>query len=326
MQGQDFTMHRLKSLKERNDNLNKHELELINQYTRRPFTEDEVYTFSVTLCDNEIDRDFERFSDNALEKLSSLFKGVTGITDHDPKAKNQTARIYDCITEKPQGQYTSDNKPYMRLKAFAYIPKAKCSDDIITQIESGIKKEVSVGCSVAKKTCSVCGSNIGLCSHSKGHYYDGRLCFAVLEEPTDAYDWSFVAVPAQKAAGVTKNYKTGVDNMDIEKRIFSGGEQTFTADEMMILAEKLRSLNERAADGDAYRTRLVTDINKMAAIAVPALKKDTLSFITSNMSAVQLEDLCHALTEKAAAVMPVKPQLSAVRNTVKANNNDYKNI
>lgn len=319
-------MHRLKSLKERNDKLDKQELELINRYTRRPFTEDEVYTFSVTLCDNEIDRDFERFSDEALEKLSKLFVGVTGITNHDPKAENQTARIYACNTEKPEGKYTSDKKPYMRLKAFAYIPKAKCTDDIITQIESGIKKEVSVGCSAAKKTCSVCGKNIGFCRHRKGNYYDGKLCFAVIDEPTDAYEWSFVAVPAQKAAGVTKNYKSGDDQLDIEKKLFEGGEQTFTADEMFILAEKFRNLSERAADGDAYRTRLVTDINKMVAIAVPGLKRDTLSFITSKMNAVQLEDLCQALTEKASAVMPVKPQLFTVKNTGRNNNNDYKNI
>lgn len=49
-----------------------HDLECINQYTRRPFTEQEVYTFSVVLCDNEIDRDFERFSVEALSYVKSI--------------------------------------------------------------------------------------------------------------------------------------------------------------------------------------------------------------------------------------------------------------
>ena len=62
-----------------------HDLECINQYTRRPFTEQEVYTFSVVLCDNEIDRDFERFSVEALHTLSQLFLGKTGIFDHNMK-------------------------------------------------------------------------------------------------------------------------------------------------------------------------------------------------------------------------------------------------
>ena len=44
----------------------------INRYTRREFKADEVYTFSVVLCDNEIDRDFERFTADALQKLALL--------------------------------------------------------------------------------------------------------------------------------------------------------------------------------------------------------------------------------------------------------------
>ena len=46
------------------------ELDLINQYTKRRFSADEVYTFSVVLCDNEIDRDFECFDSTSLEKLA----------------------------------------------------------------------------------------------------------------------------------------------------------------------------------------------------------------------------------------------------------------
>ena len=47
--------------------INQDELKLINNYTRSPFGEDDVYVFSVVLCDNEIDRDFERFSDDTLD-------------------------------------------------------------------------------------------------------------------------------------------------------------------------------------------------------------------------------------------------------------------
>ena len=38
------------------------ELALINKYTRRQLSKDEVYVFSVVLCDNDIDRDGERFT------------------------------------------------------------------------------------------------------------------------------------------------------------------------------------------------------------------------------------------------------------------------
>ena len=48
------------------------DLVLINRLARRELTADEVYTFAVRLCDNDIDRDFERFDEAALEALGEL--------------------------------------------------------------------------------------------------------------------------------------------------------------------------------------------------------------------------------------------------------------
>ena len=72
------------------------ELELINAYTRTPLNSEDVYTFTVTLCDNEIDRDFECFSTESLEKLKELFVGKTGISDHSMRSRDQAARIFHC--------------------------------------------------------------------------------------------------------------------------------------------------------------------------------------------------------------------------------------
>lgn len=302
------------------------ELELINSYTRRSLTEDEIYAFTVVLCDNEIDRDYERFSAESLKELEKLFVGVTGVMDHDPKSENQTARIFSCKAETVTGKMTSDGLPYTRLTARAYTPRTEKNKEFIAQLDSGIKKEVSVGCAIRKRICSICSGEQGSCGHVRGKIYDGQLCYAVLEEPTDAYEWSFVAVPAQKAAGVIKHYQKGDAKMDIEKRLFGGQEQSFTAEEINLLAEKFRRLGERAADGDAYRRRLESDINKVAAVALPELKRDTLNFITAKMSAVQLEDLCNALSKRAAQSVPVKPQLYPAAKNNKNNNIEFKNI
>jgi hypothetical protein len=53
---------------------NTEKLKLLNQFTRRELTEEEVYIFDVILCDNEIDRDFEKFSLSALKTLQELFR------------------------------------------------------------------------------------------------------------------------------------------------------------------------------------------------------------------------------------------------------------
>lgn len=182
------------------------ELAKINALTRRDFTEDEIYTFPVTLCHNDIDRDSERFSDEALNQMAKLFIGKTIITDHNPTATGQVARIYDTEVVKDAGQLTKDGRPLCYLKGFAYMVRTSENADFILEIDAGIKKEVSVSCSAEKRICSVCGAEAGQCDHVKGKLYDGAVCCHILDNVTDAYELSFVAVPAQQGAGVTKNY------------------------------------------------------------------------------------------------------------------------
>lgn len=181
------------------------QMEQINRFTRRELTKDEVYVFSLILCDNELDRDCECFPKASLEVLAGLFVGKTGVFDHSPKAKNQSARIFDAALEET-GELTSLGERYCRLRAWAYMLRTQRNAELIQEIDGGIKKEVSVGCAVERVICSVCGADqkTAPCSHQKGTAYDGKLCYHLLEQPADAYEWSFVAVPAQVNAGVTK--------------------------------------------------------------------------------------------------------------------------
>lgn len=183
-------------------------LDKINKFTRRKLSEDEVYVFSVILCDNEIDRDCERFSDNALEALREGFIGKTGIFDHNATSANQTARIFDTELITDDSRKTRYGMPYKYLKANAYMVRTDDNKNLIAEIDGGIKKEVSISCSAAKRICSVCGCNKSLsdCEHIKGKSYNGIICHTVLDDITDAYEWSFVAVPAQVNAGVTKRF------------------------------------------------------------------------------------------------------------------------
>lgn len=304
------------------------ELELINKHTRRNFSADEVYVFSVVLCDNEIDRDFERFSVDTLKELEKMFVGVTGVFDHNPESKNQTARVFSCQTENMKNRLTSDGVPYYRLCARAYIPRSENNKNFILELDSGIKKEVSVGCSVKKRICSICGENICSCGHIKGRYYDNKLCYATLLDAVDAYEWSFVAVPAQKNAGVIKTYKNGgLKNMiDIEKRLFSGDEQTFSADEIRELAKTFRTLTQKANDGEIYRRQLMQEVEKFMSIVLPEIKNETVEEMTKSMTVEQLKELSIAFEKKAAEVIPIKPQLFRTEEKKTNDNILYKNI
>lgn len=132
----------------------------INKYTRRELSAEEVYVFSVLLCDNEIDRDNERFSIGTLKKLAELFKGKTGIFDHSMEGKNQTARIFLAGVEQDANRRTLAGEPYTMLKAYAYMPRTQKNEDLIQEIDAGIKKEVSVGCAVERVICSVCAQDM----------------------------------------------------------------------------------------------------------------------------------------------------------------------
>lgn len=183
-------------------------LDKINKFTRREFAEEELYVFSVILCDNDIDRDCERFSESSLETLKELFIGKTGIFDHNASTANQNARIFDTEIVTDPSRMTKHGEPYRCLKGTAYMVRTEDNKNLIAEIEGGIKKEVSISCSAEKRVCSVCGcdkSKTG-CSHIKGKLYDGKPCHIVLDGITDAYEWSFVAVPAQVNAGVTKKF------------------------------------------------------------------------------------------------------------------------
>ena len=186
----------------------KGELEAIRAFAKAELAEEDVYTFAVLLCDNEVDRDFERFNEKTLEELRELFVGRTGISDHNWSSENQKARIYRTELVRDEARKNSLGMPYVYLKGYAYMLRTESNAELIAEIEGGIKKETSIGCAVARSVCSICGEDIGSpkCSHIRGRTYGGKLCYAELVGAVDAYEWSFVAVPAQRNAGVLKKY------------------------------------------------------------------------------------------------------------------------
>lgn len=179
----------------------------INTYARRDVHPEEIYTFTVILCGNDIDRDCEAFTKESLVKMANMFQGKTGILDHDASSKNQIARIYKTSVVKTDEKTLYGEDKYL-LKAWAYMVKSPNTNDLILKIDTGIVREVSVSCRIEKKVCSICGNQYnGSCNHILGTKYDDKFCYIKLENPTDAYEWSFVAVPAQTDAGVTKRVK-----------------------------------------------------------------------------------------------------------------------
>jgi hypothetical protein len=91
----------------------------------------------------------------------------------------------------------------------------------IDELDAGIKKEVSVSCSSKKATCSICGKDKRQCrcEHVSGKEYKGKTACTILSDISDAYEFSFVAVPAQRQAGVTKAFEFTKENNNMEEKI-----------------------------------------------------------------------------------------------------------
>ena len=285
---------------------NEAEIKEINKYTRRDFKADELYVFSVVLCDNEIDRDFERFTDSALEGLCKLFLGKTGIFDHSHKAGNQCARVFYTEVKAVEGEKNRLGEQYKQLFARAYMPKSAASDELILAIESGIKKEVSVGCSMKSSVCSVCGQPAGVCQHKKGKTYRKNgaktLCYFDLSDPADAYEWSFVAVPAQPAAGVVKAFDgKQIEFFNLQKSV-SDGEITVTVEEAECISKQFAELQSVALAAGEFLQRKKADIVKMFVTDASEKAADVFLKALSNLEPDELFKLYSEgknLTEKA---------------------------
>lgn len=297
------------------EGVSEEELKLINGYTRRKLSANEVYVFSVVLCDNDIDRDGERFTVESLFELEKLFVGKTGIFDHTPSAKNQTARIFSCSVEAVGGRKTELGDDYFRLKARAYLPKSQKNGDIILALDSGIIKEVSVGCAVEKVVCSVCGEEIGMCAHKKGEIYGSKICCGELTNPYDAYEWSFVAVPSQRAAGVTKSCCGKELTMEnILKSLELGKGFVLDDNECRKLADYIDNLKKSAKDGIIYRDNLTREMLRLAACVQPEISRETMESIAKNMTVSQLKEFKTAFEKQKNESIAPMIQLCSDKN------------
>ena len=267
------------------------QMEAINAQAKATLRAEDVYVFSVRLCDDQVDRDMERFDTAALPALAKMFVGKTGIVDHQWSSSNQVARIFQTQVVCEDG--------VSFIKAWAYIRRGGQAEEIIADIEAGIKKEVSVGCSMGRAVCSICGSEYGSCGHQKGEHYDGQLCCAILKEPMDAYEFSFVAVPAQSASGVVK--ALGCGNRSLKE----------LADEFGMQGE-YRAMHKLAQLGMQYEKQLRDQVIRLCLSLDLGASEPVLRSIMEKAGAEDLMQLKAALETKMAQLLPAQMQLPLV--------------
>ncbi len=303
------------------------DLAKIQQFSRRELLPEEIYVFNVDLCNNDVDRDYEKFSVETLKQMAELFVGKTGIFDHSMKSADQTARIFDAFVEKVNGKKTADGEDFYSLKAKAYMLNNEENKSLIDSIEAGIKKEVSVSCSVDKAYCSICHTDRkrAACEHRKGRMYGDRLCFNILTDATDAYEFSFVAVPAQREAGVTKSFsvKEEAEMQDIVKMISQGDELTLSKSQTNELYSYIEGLKQEAELGEAYKKKLIKQVVDLFKSAFPKMDEALFVSVASVMTSKELLGFCDGM-KKSLNESKIKPQLAVKAETKMNDYSDFK--
>lgn len=193
------------------------DLKKINKYTLSPVSAEDVFIFKATIADNEQDdRNHMPFNLKALQDLRKLYPGKTMLKDHMRVADNQIARVYDTELVQDANKQTELGELHTELVAKIYMIKTDSNKDLIAEIIGGIKKEVSTSTVPEKMVCNICGvDNMkDYCRHWPGREYDvadntgksaKRRCKMLLHGAKEAYELSFVAVPAQPRAGTHKS-------------------------------------------------------------------------------------------------------------------------
>ncbi len=282
--------------------LSEDDLRQINAFSKKKLTNDEIFTFEILLCDNEVDREHERFATDALKRLAELFVGKTGIFDHEWSAGKQVARIYKTEVVTDSGRTTAGGEPYAYLKAWAYMLR-EGNEELVAAIEGGITREVSVGCSMGKALCSLCGEEIGTpkCGDVRGGEHDGRLCCAILTDARDAYEWSFVAVPAQRNAGVLKKLG-GSERPDTLEKCIRAADDPAVRKEYAYLAAMARA-------GEAHIKELRREVVRLGMLADSGFEGTFLEKLAAKLDEEELTALKAAFDRRVEELYPPVCQL-----------------
>lgn len=208
------------------------DLKKINKYTLSPVSADDVFIFKASIADNEQDdRNHMPFNLKSLQDLKKLYPGKTMLKDHRRMADNQIARIYDAELVQDANKQTELGELHTELIAKIYMIKTDSNKDLIAEIMGGIKKEVSTSTVPSKMICNICGTDNmkDYCRHWPGIEYtveDGsakgskKRCKMLLSGAKEAYELSFVAVPAQPRAGTHKSigFSKPIKDPDIDTK------------------------------------------------------------------------------------------------------------
>jgi len=189
------------------------ELELINRFARRALAGDEVYVGECDLCNDGVDRAFERFTVEVLQDFADSLPGKSLLAGHD-HGSLPLGLWFDA-------RLRCDELGVTHLRPSYYIVKTRDNEHHRAQLDGGVYRYASIGFRAQDLVCDICGKSwFGWeCQHYPGQAYnvEGKRVIATARytrsdaRPAEAVEGSIVYLGCQydaelKAAMAQKSF------------------------------------------------------------------------------------------------------------------------
>ena len=203
-----------------------------------------------------------------------------GEIDHDEKARNQVARIYDAWTEERNGRTETWGKGYGIW--------TNGNKDLFDEIDGKVKKEMSCGIDVSKSVCSVCAAEIdlsnqpaffGSCPNGHTAGQDGCYFRDVEWQPVHL---AFVGRPGIEGAGLTEA-ASEADTTALRTYLRTGKGELAPD-----LAEPIQSLRRQAAEGQEFREWAEAEFRKWYRSNHPSDPSENVDDLASRLTAREM--------------------------------------
>ena len=273
----------------------------INRYALTPLAAEQVFVRKFLMAHNCIDRDEECFPVDMLDQFAATMPGKSLLTGHN-RRELPCGKFFEASTEvmsREQFKSMTDIDPRLPdgtdqckvMWAWSYMVKTPSNEDLTLQIDGGVCDHCSIGFAAADLRA------VRETPSGPTKYYE-------YVSPGEALEGSLVwlgaqpGATAQKAFDKNRETEGGTDMKILIAGLGSlfGKSLAVDTSEEALLSEiktalgakdaKIKELEPQAADGVAYRTDLIADTVKFAALIGEVAddeksKKDEEEFLKS---------------------------------------------
>ncbi len=180
---------RLVASREASEASNENDVAAVNRYALRNLSAEEYATFTLDLCNNQIDRHFSRFPEEELERINALVPGRPLMERHDLRGTLPRGRFFRSTLHQ-EGEH-------LAVRPEVYVMRSAENRDFILNIEGGVYRETSIGFSFRLPECSVCGNDLRTCDHVPGATYGEQTCHFIMRDVLEVLEGSVVSSGSQ---------------------------------------------------------------------------------------------------------------------------------